>query len=209
MFFLISGGAASGKTTLARLLPARVAGLVCHDVDEMPAADAGTRWQHLEQWVQRALAAQTRGDDFLLTSQSPLGELLACPSAPQLEGIAACLLDCADRVRVERIRTRGIDLRWPPTQATLNWASWHRMHAGDPGWEPHVITHASPFPQHLDRWCHWTRGDPRWQVAWVDTTLLGVAESVQRVQDWIIAARTRPAVLSPATRWWAAPADAA
>ena len=81
MFFLVSGGAASGKTTLVRRLPDRVAGLVCHDADEMPAADSGMRWQQLEQWVQQALAAQARGADFLLTGQSPLGELLE-PALP-------------------------------------------------------------------------------------------------------------------------------
>jgi hypothetical protein len=203
MFFLVSGSAASGKTTLVRLLPSQVSDVVCHDADELPAADAHTRWQLLEQWVQQALVAQAHGSDFLLTSQSPLGELLACPSAPQLGGIAACLLDCADHVRIERIRARGIDPGWPPTQHTLNWASWHRMHAYDPQWEPHVITHASPFPQHLGRWHDWTRGDPRWQVVRVDTTDLTIADTVQYVRNWIVATQTRPCVLAPSTNWWA------
>jgi hypothetical protein len=204
MFFLVSGGAASGKTTLARLLPAQMPGLVCHDADELPAANASMRWQNLEQWVQRALAAQAQGADFLLTSHSPLGELLACPSATQLNGIAACLLECADLVRIERIRARGIDPRWPPTQQTLSWASWHRMHADDPQWEPQAITQASPFPQHLGRWREWTHGDPRWQVACIDTTDINIAATVQAVQDWIAATRARPAILAPSTSWWAA-----
>jgi hypothetical protein len=203
MFFLVSGGAASGKTTLAQLLPAQVADVVCHDADEMPAANTRMRWQHLEQWVQQALDAQARGTDFLLTSHSPLGELLACPSAPQLIGIDACLLDCADPVRIERIRARGSDPRWPPTQHTLNWASWHRMHAHDPQWEPQVITQACPFPHHLDRWRAWTRDDPRWRVLRVDTTTLTVADTERYVRNWIVATRTRPAVLAPSTNWWA------
>jgi hypothetical protein len=132
LFFLISGGAASGKTTAARLLPGYLQHVACHDADELPAADGYTRCAKLEIWVRRALDVQQQGTDFLLTAHSPLGELLACPSAPQLAEIAACLLDCADLTRVERIRTRGIDPRWPPNQDTLSWAAWHRMHAHDP-----------------------------------------------------------------------------
>jgi hypothetical protein len=203
MFFLVSGSAASGKTTLARLLPAQLPGLVCHDADELPAADAPMRWQNLEQWVQQALAAQAQGADFLLTSHSPLGELLACPSATQLNGIAACLLECDDLVRIERIRARGIDPRWPLTQHTLNWASWHRVHADDPQWEPHVITQACPFPQHLGRWRDWVRGDPRWQVARIDTTHMTIATAVQAARNWILATQAKPAALVPSTNWWA------
>jgi hypothetical protein len=202
MFFLISGGAASGKTTLARSLSSQLINVVCRDADEMPANDPHLRWQLLEHWVQQALALQSDGSDFLLTSQSPLGELLTCPSAPQLDGIAACLLDCADHVRIDRIRARGIDPRWPPTQATLNWAAWHRIHARDPQWEPHVIMHACPFPQHFARWRDWTRTDPRWQVIHVDTTDLPVAATVQDVRDWIVTTRSRPCALAPSTRWW-------
>src|SRR5215510_11823717 len=107
MFFLISGGAASGKTTAARLLPNYLKQVVCHDADELPAGDIYTRCANLETWVCRALDAQQQGMDFLLSAHSPLGELLACPSTPQLIGIAACLLDCADITRIERIRARG------------------------------------------------------------------------------------------------------
>jgi hypothetical protein len=59
----------------------------------------------LEEWVQLALSHQQEGRDLLLTSHSPLGELLACPSAIRLAGISACLLDCSDQVRIQRMRT--------------------------------------------------------------------------------------------------------
>jgi hypothetical protein len=203
MFFLASGSAASGKTTLARLLPAQVTNLVCHDADEMVAIDTDTRVRQLELWVQQALAAQAEGADFLLTSHSPLGELLSCPSATQLAGIAACLLDCGDVARIGRMRARGIDPRWPPSQALLNWASWHRMHADDPQWEQHVILDSSPFPELHARWSAWRRGDPRWQVHVIDTTMLSVADSVRSVQAWIAAVRSRPTtLLIPAAQWW-------
>lgn len=202
MFFLISGAAASGKSTLARLLPQQFGEIECHDADELVATTMGERWLQLEHWVQLGLAAQARGQDFLLASNSPMGELLTCPSAIELNGIAACLADCADPQRIERIRARGIDPRWPPTQDTINWAAWHRMHAYNPQWEARVIGDNSPYPQFLPRWTAWTRGDPRWQVTTVDTTPMSIAETVAHVAGWIAAARARPAVLTPTARWW-------
>ena len=202
MFFLISGGAASGKTTAARLLPNYLKQVVCHDADELPAADGHTRCANLEIWVKRALEAQQQGVDFLLTAHSPLGELLACPSAPKLAGIAACLLDCADQTRVDRIRARGIDRRWPPGQATLNWASWHRMHARDPQWEPHVIEQNGLPTFRYDRWHGWASSDPRWQVLILDTTQWSEQQTIQALVEWIQREETRSSLLSPATRWW-------
>lgn len=74
----------------------------CHDCDEKPAVDEYTRYQQLEEWVQLDVTIQDSGKDLLLAAQSPLGELLACPSAPKLTGIAACLLDCSDVERRSR-----------------------------------------------------------------------------------------------------------
>ena len=135
MFFLVSGAAASGKSTVVRGVATRMPDVECHDYDELPVRDEYARCEQLEGWVRQALRDQAGGRDFLLATHSPLGELLACPSAPELAGIAACLLDCSDPIRIARLRARGIDPRWPPSQATLNWAAWHRMHAWDPQWE--------------------------------------------------------------------------
>ena len=70
---------------------------------------ADTEWRHgaNEKWVCRAVDYQAAGIDLLLAGQTPLGELLATPSAPQLEAISACLLDCDDETRVERLKARG------------------------------------------------------------------------------------------------------
>ncbi|MGW6599393.1 hypothetical protein [Streptomyces sp. NPDC055036] len=57
--------------------------------------------------MRRALEYQNRGIDVLLTRQSPLGELLAAPSAPLLNGIAMCLVDVADDVRRVRLAERA------------------------------------------------------------------------------------------------------
>ena len=204
MFFLLSGSAASGKTTLARGLPALLDRVVCHDADEMVATTGEARCEQLELWVTQALAAQQNGQDFLLTSHSPFGELLACPSAIHLAGIAACLLDCADTVRIARMRARGIDPRWPPSQDLLNWAAWHWLHAWDPQWESRVIVANGPATHRYDRWLTWQQGDPRWQVERLDTTTLTPAATLHRLVAWITHCRTRPTALSATTRWWEA-----
>lgn len=204
MFFLLSGSAASGKTTIARGLPTLLTRVDCHDADEMVATTGTERCEQLEQWVGQALAAQQAGQDFLLTSHSPLGELLACPSAPQLAGIAACVLDCADTARVARMRARGIDPRWPPSQDLLNWAAWHRMHAWDPQWESRVIAANGPATHRYDRWRDWQQGDPRWQVDLLDTTRLTTDETLRGLVAWVERKRLEPNPLAAATHWWEA-----
>src|SRR6185503_7156804 len=161
MFFLVSGAAAAGKSTLLRNISLQTEDLECHDHDEKRVVDAYTCCQQLEEWVQRALQLQQQGRGFLLVSHSPLGELLACPSAPKLAEISACLLDCSDIVRVTRMRRRGVDPRWPPTQDVLSWAAWHRVHAWDPQWEQHVIVGNEPADHSYDRWTNWKQNDER------------------------------------------------
>ena len=53
MFFMVSGAAASGKSTVARNLSSRLPNVDCHDSDEKLAADEYTRCQHLEEWTRR------------------------------------------------------------------------------------------------------------------------------------------------------------
>lgn len=202
MFLLISGAAASGKTTIAKYLPSRLNSLICHDHDERKAIDEDTRCQQLEEWIQLALIHQQEGQDFLLTSHSPLGELLACPSAPKLAGITACLLDCSDPVRIQRMRNRGLDPRWPPTQHVLNWASWHRMHAWDPQWEQGVIVGNGPSEHTYSRWTSWRQTDERWKVSIIDTSNMDVEMVLDKVTEWVLLARKYPTVTSDA-RWWA------
>ena len=78
------------------------------------------------------------------------------------------------------------------------------MHAHDPQWEPHVIEENGPPSHHYDRWQGWTSDDPRWQVLVLDTTLWTEQQTIDALIDWVQLARTKPALLSPATRWWKA-----
>ena len=71
--------------------------------------------------------------DVVLTGQSPLGEVLACPSATELDGIAACLVDVDDEVRRRRLEERDPG-KWnlDAQRSFIGWARWHRGHARDP-----------------------------------------------------------------------------
>ena len=202
MFFLVSGAAASGKSTAAKHISSRLNNVACHDCDERKVIDEYTRCQQLEEWVQMALNHQQEGQDFLFATHSPLGELLACPSARKLRGISACLLDCSDPIRIQRMRNRGFDPRWPPTQDLINWAAWHRMHAWDPQWEQHVIVGNGPAEHSYDSWTNWEQNDERWQVVVIDTTDLDIEMMLERVAAWVKAEREKTQPLTPERRWW-------
>lgn len=203
MLFLLSGAAASGKTTVARHLDTRVQHLVAHDENDIPATTGHGRMANMEQWIERALALELDENiDLLLTAASPLGEVLASPHAPELSGIAACVLDCHDHERSRRIVGRGLDPDWPFNMDTLCWAAWHRMHAIDPQWAQHAIRDAERAHYHWHRWTSWTRDDPRWQVELIDTTTQQVSETVDAVVSWIEQIRTYGTALSRSAAWW-------
>ena len=72
MLFLISGAAATGKTTTVKILNDRLENFECHDFDETPVNDGTSRRVVNEDWIKKALEAQKQGKDFLLSSHSPL-----------------------------------------------------------------------------------------------------------------------------------------
>ncbi|MFJ8059966.1 hypothetical protein [Streptomyces sp. NPDC096142] len=160
-----------------------------HDFDELGVPEGADRqWRHrmTEMWVGRALEYQDRGVDLLLTGQSPLGEVLAAPSAPLLEGIAVCLVDVSDKVRRARLAQRDPG-RWDAqaVDSFLGWAAWHREHALDPRHRPNVIVCGSWPEMVWHRWTEWSAGDPRWQTHLLDTTHRPVAESVDQIEQWL------------------------
>lgn len=191
MLFLIFGSSCAGKTTLLDALRARQGELEIHDFDEISVpADADTAWRHRanEQWVQLALAEQAEGRDFVLAGQTPLGELLAAPSAHQLDAISACLLDCDDTERLARMRSRGDD--WAARFGNnlddfVHWGAWMRGHARDPGFRPFVIQEQCDPGMRWERWSEWRASDPRWRVRIVDTSRVSVDEVADELERWL------------------------
>jgi hypothetical protein len=152
--------------------------------DGIPSG-AGTAWrQHkTEYWVQQALQDQAQGRDVGICGGCIMGEILACPSAPQLEGMAVGLLECSDViVRANRLRARAAG---GLTQEILNWAAWQRMHAEDPQWRQDVIQSGGATGMQWERWTSWQRGDPRWRVWVLETMHLTVEETVDDLGRWV------------------------
>jgi hypothetical protein len=192
MFFLLFGSSASGKTVVLDSLRGRLTRMAIHDFDEVGVpSGADTAWRHRanERWVRRAIGYQGEGLDVLLACQTPLGELLATPSAPRLESISACLLDCDDRTRIDRLRTRGNE--WRARAAvdladSLAWARWMRGHAADPRWHPEVIQlDATSDEMFWSRWSQWRAGDPRWRIHVIDSSHLTMEVVAAALAAWV------------------------
>lgn len=112
---MLTGSAGSGKSTALRELSDRRRDLAVFDFDDLrPPADATQSWwqRQVDQRVAWAVAQQTRGADTMLAGWLTMGEVRAAPSAARLEGIAACLLDCSDAVRLARIERRAASGTW-------------------------------------------------------------------------------------------------
>ncbi|MFG1609345.1 hypothetical protein [Actinoplanes sp. NPDC049265] len=157
-----------------------------HDFDEIgvpPGADLVWRQRSLESWLRRVLSYQAEGVDVLLLGQSPIGEVLAAPSAPLLDGLAACVLDVSDAERLHRLDRRDPG-KWSPAQraAFVHWGRWHRGHAADPRHHPEVLTSGAWPRMAWDRWDYY---EAAWPVPIIDTTGRTVDETSGALRDWI------------------------
>jgi len=196
VFFLLFGSSGSGKTRVLGALRGRLDGLAIHDFDETGVpSGADLAWRHRtnEEWVRRALDYQTQGTDLLLAGQTPLGELLAAPSAAGLEAISACLLDCDDATREARLQARGpewLSEAGATLRDHLNWAGWMRGHAADPRSRVEVIRRDAAWKEmRWSRWSGWRTGDPRWRVQVVDTSASRVEAVAEELVEWVDAER--------------------
>jgi hypothetical protein len=64
------------------------------------------------------------------------------------------------------------------------------------------VNHNGPPTHRYDRWRTWTGDDPRWQVFVLDTSELTARQTLPILVEWVQVTRTKPALLSPTTRWW-------
>ncbi|SEE20133.1 hypothetical protein [Ruania alba] len=207
MLLTLTGSSCSGKSTLAFGVADRLRQVAVHDFDEVGVPEhPDHHWRHrmTEWWVCRALEYQDRGIDLLLAGQSPLGEILAAPSAPLLDGIAVSLVDVGDESRRDRLTKRDPG-QWNASaiDAFSGWAAWHRRHAMDPRYQPDVIIDGSWPRMAWHRWTGWSAEDPRWCTHLLDTTDRPVAQSVQHVEFWVTEQRDaqRSGELALASGW--------
>jgi hypothetical protein len=126
---LITGASGVGKSTVRSVVAPELSPAVeCAELlDLTPRPDAMTRvWrqQAAEAAVRRAVQLQPFGRHLLLAGDPvPAAEIVAAPSAPQLDAIAACLLDASPDSQAERK-----EMRWERLERL---APARRMHTVD------------------------------------------------------------------------------
>ena len=187
MLLSVTGASGTGKSTALDLLREVDFGtpVVCVEFDSIGVPEgADTAWRHdaTERWVRVALEAQSRREHVLLFGQVPPGELLAVPSAEQLDGIAICVLAASPQVQEARLIGRG-----EPADSLvhhLRFGQWFRRHSEDPQHAPEVIRVDTPVPMDWSRWETLSGDDPRWPVTVLDTDALSAGEVAERIEAW-------------------------
>ncbi len=180
------GASGSGKSSSLTGLKQQRPDVDWRDFDEAlehPSSAAG-RQLTTEYWLKLAVRNQELGISTGIAGTVVLGEVLACPSASDIKGMHAILLDCADAVRIDRIRARdGVDSSLA-SQDMLCWAAWLRMHASDPQWRQDVIQSQGGPEMNWKSWSSWKKDDARWKVNVLDNTFLSVAETAGTLTAW-------------------------
>ncbi len=188
MLFMVMGASGAGKSVALSGLQTLHPQVVWYDFDALGVPrDADKKWRQrtTEQWLKITLEHQTQGQDMGVCGGAIFGEILACPSAAQVTGIAGCLLDCNDVVRIDRLRGRNAH-DYGISQDMLCWAAWQRMHAVDPQWRQDVIREDAEPGMLWTRWEQWQRGDARWQISTFDTTHVLLNDVVKSLSGWVL-----------------------
>jgi len=188
MFLLVTGASGAGKSTVRRAVaPALSPDVECvelHDVIDVPAFPSLVwRQQATEAAVRRALDLQAE-DRHLLLSGDPVaaGEVLAAPSAVELDGVAVCLLDLSPDAQSARLNRRGDDPALLPDHHAF--AEWMRSQARDPRHMLHVL---STDGWEAMLWKRWTDIDPAsggWGMEVIDTTELAPQTVAAEILTW-------------------------
>lgn len=186
MFLLVTGASGAGKSTVrcavAAAMRDEIECVELHHVSSVPSVpDIAWRQRATEAAVRRAVELQS-DDRHLLLSGDPVaaGEVLAAPSAANLEGVAVCLLDLTPEAQTARLTRRGDDPALFPHHHAF--ADWMRGHAGDPRHMPHVL---STNGWEAMRWERWTGIDPGcWDMEVIDTSELSPDEVATKVVTW-------------------------
>ena len=188
MFLLVTGASGAGKSTVRRLIAAELEpGVECvelGDVVEIPRVPTlAWRQQATEVVVRHALELQAHGRHLLLAGDPvAAGELIAAPSADQLDGVAVCLLDVARDAQVARLSARGDD----PALFVhhVAFADWMRGHAADPNHKPEVLQVNGWEQMQWERCGAFEEGEGGWAIHLLDTSSLSADAVAAEVLAW-------------------------
>ena len=199
MLLFVTGASGSGKTTVTPGLAKKFPEYSVHDFDERGTRDdlsTRARQEQTEFWINKSIENQHLGQDTIVCGGAVYGEILACPSISQIDGLAVCLLDCTDVERTDRIREFG----GTPTMEMLAWSAWLRVHVIDPQWYPGVIKEQGYNLMQWDNWQGWQRGDKRWKVTIIDTSAKKIEQIVGTVAKWVVGVQASSNLVLPLDR---------
>jgi energy-coupling factor transporter ATP-binding protein EcfA2 len=188
VLLLVTGSSGAGKSTARRLISDELAPdteciELAHVVTMPPVPTIAWRQQAAETVVRRAVALQAQGRHLLLAGDPvAAGEVVAAPSADELDAIAVCLLDVDADTQAGRLAERGDDPRLLADHQAF--AAWMRGHARDPRHMVHVLTTNG---WEAMRWERLRDLDPRdggWAVHVVDTSALTTDQVAEQVLTW-------------------------
>jgi hypothetical protein len=186
MLFFITGANGVGKTACLPALACQLPDFALHDFADLGVPDnPDARWRQetTELWLRTYIDKhQPQGRHAVVSGEAIFGEILCSPSIDQVDAFHACLLDCDDVTRVDRLRTRGT---YGPNMQILCWAAFLRVHAVDPGWCPEVIQASEPSIMRWERWTKRQRGDAVWQQEVIDTSRLTLEKLAVEIAKWI------------------------
>lgn len=184
IFYFVAGASGSGKTAIMSDLRNIMSdSLLVHDFDDIGVPDgADKKWRQesTEKWLQKLLR---ENKDACLLGQIVLGEILACPSAKQIDKVNFCLLDVSDFERIQRLKKRNT---YGADQNMLNWSSWLRMHHQDPSWMQHVLKEDCWSELDFSVWDQLEAWDNKAIVKTIDTTGLSINQVAKSVANWIL-----------------------
>lgn len=185
VLLLVTGASGVGKSSVRAAVAPELSPMVeCIELlDLTPPPEAMTRvWrqQGAEAAVRRAVALQARGRHLLLAGDPvPAAELVAAPSAPELHGIAACLLDAAPEAQAERLAGRGDPPALLPHHVAF--ADWMRRQATEPRYMTHVVADGGWDEM---RWERLEQVASAWGMHTIDTTSMTKAAVAEAVLRW-------------------------
>ncbi len=181
--FFVAGASGSGKTAimpdLKKILGDVVAVYDFDDIGVPHGADKKWRQESTEKWLHQLLSD---GKDACLLGQIVLGEILACPSATQIDKVNLCLLDVSDFKRIRRLQNRNT---YGADQNMLNWSSWLRMHYQDPTWMQHVLKENCWEGLNFNVWDQLSNWENKAVIKILDTTELSINQAAKSVAEWI------------------------
>lgn len=200
MLLLITGASGVGKSTVRAIVAPELSPRVeCVELlDLTPAPAAMTRvWrqQAAEAAVHRAVELQDSGRHLLLAGDPvPAAEIVAAPSATDLDAIAVCLLDASAEAQAERLAARGDD----PALLIHHqaFAEWMRHQAADPLHMTHVVSDGG---WERMRWERLEQLAGNWRMHTIDTTYMTRQQVGAAVLDWCRSALANTAPILHAT----------